>query len=163
MIEIIHGDLLQSDCTVIGHQTNCLSTMGSGIAKQIAAMYPEAARADKQYPEQPKNRLGKCSYAVCSRPDGETVVIFNLYGQYDYGRQPARVYTNYDALRSALNQMMLTIAEMEKSGELTTVKIGLPYRIGAGLAKGDWNTIEKIIQEVSEQYGRTIYLYRLDL
>lgn len=35
MIEIVNGDLLQSNLPLIAHQTNCLGVMGAGIAKAI--------------------------------------------------------------------------------------------------------------------------------
>lgn len=35
MIEVVNGDLLQSNLPLIAHQTNCLGVMGAGIAKAI--------------------------------------------------------------------------------------------------------------------------------
>lgn len=35
MIKIVNGDLLQSNLSLIAHQTNCLGVMGAGIAKAI--------------------------------------------------------------------------------------------------------------------------------
>jgi len=162
MIEVVKGDLLKSDCTVIGHQANCFSTMGAGIARRIALIYPDAKRADLSFPGKPQERLGKCSYAVCEKMNGEMVVIFNLYGQFDYGRDPFKIYTNYTALRSALNNMLYTVEELQRRMVISTIKIGLPYGIGAGLANGDWKTIEKLIRDVSHYHNKTIYLYELE-
>jgi O-acetyl-ADP-ribose deacetylase (regulator of RNase III) len=58
-----------------------------------------------------------------------------MYGQYKYTRH--EVDTNYDALRSCFK-----IVKQKFSGK----KIGLPL-IGAGLASGNWETIENIIKE----------------
>ena len=42
MIKEVNGNLLTyPGIQVIGHQTNCLSVMGAGIAKQIKARWPE--------------------------------------------------------------------------------------------------------------------------
>ncbi|QHW35731.1 hypothetical protein GZH47_33095 (plasmid) [Paenibacillus rhizovicinus] len=161
MIKHMKGNLLLSDCNIIGHQANCFSTMGSGIAHQIAKMYPIARNSDTNYPAQPRDRLGSCSYAVCKHEMGEgRIAVFNLYGQYDYGREN-KTYTNYQGLRSALNKMMQFVQLLEEREVIPNPKIGLPYRIGAGLARGQWTIIESMIKEVSDFHGRTIYLYEL--
>lgn len=38
--EEIKGNLLESDCDIICHQTNTLGIMGGGIALQIKNKYP---------------------------------------------------------------------------------------------------------------------------
>ncbi|BCU81651.1 hypothetical protein JIR001_14340 [Polycladomyces abyssicola] len=40
--------------------------------------------------------------------------------------------------------------------------MGLPYRIGAGLAGGDWEEIRTILERCSEEFGMEIELYRLN-
>ncbi|PTM57745.1 macro domain-containing protein [Desmospora activa] len=153
MLSIHHGDLLQSDCTVIGHQANCFATMGAGIAKQIAKRYPEAFQTDKEYPVPvgSRERLGSLSYAW----HRDQRLIFNLYGQYHYGRGKQ---TDYEAFRSALRSMFHHLEGME---DQDFIKVGLPYNIGCGLAGGDWKRIESIIYSVSEQFQRGVHLYKL--
>ena len=48
MLKIINGDLLKAKEKFIVHQCNAQGVMGSGVAKQIATLYPEA---EKQYKE----------------------------------------------------------------------------------------------------------------
>jgi O-acetyl-ADP-ribose deacetylase (regulator of RNase III) len=153
MIHIIQGDLLKSDCTVIAHQCNCFSTMGAGIAKQIKNMYPQAYEADKSFPYSPEVRLGKLSYAYIPE---KPIIIFNLYGQYDYGR--SGVKTNYRALYSAMDSMFYILDEYPVP---FPIKIGMPYGIGCGLAGGDWNIVYKMIEKLSVKYNRDVYLYKL--
>lgn len=145
------GDLLESDCTVIMHQANCFKTMGAGIAKSIAEKYPEAHLADKSLPLSPTQRLGKFSYAKAE--DGKTVV--NLYGQYNYGQG---IQTDYDSLESAIHQFF-TKAREDSSVNLE--KVGVPYKMGCGLAGGDWAIVKSILNRQSEFHKVIIYIYEL--
>lgn len=154
MIHITHGDLLESDCTIIGHQANCFSTMKSGIAKQIVKRYPIVAEADLQYPLPPKARLGKHSFVRVS----DQRFVMNLYGQYFYGH--GQVHTEYQALSSSLGYMMEDVLRLKQTG--FPVKIGLPYKIGCGLAGGDWDRVLDILISTSEHFHEDLYLYKLD-
>jgi len=157
MIHIHQGDLLASDCTIIGHQANCFANMGAGIAKQIARQYPEARLADEQFPipAGSKERLGQVSYAWHK----DKRVIFNLYGQFRFGK--GKRFTEYDALQSALVRMLERVEDIEKKN-IIPIKVGLPYKIGCGLAGGEWKIVQSIIEEVSDRFSRDIHLYRLD-
>lgn len=150
MLYHINGNLLESDCTVIMHQANCFSTMGAGIAKQIAKKYPDAEKSDKMFNLPPKERLGNFS---ASTTKGVTVI--NLYGQYHYGRGKQ---TNYTALEMAIN-IFFTIAPAEESIDLT--KVGVPFNMGCGLAGGDWNKALEILERQSIFHNINIYIYKL--
>lgn len=145
------GDLLDSDCTVIMHQANCFKTMGAGIAKSIAEKYPEAYLADKSFPLSPAQRLGRFSYAKAK--DGKTVV--NLYGQYGCGKG---IQTNYDKLESAIHQFF---TKARKDSSVNLEKVGVPYKMGCGLAGGDWAIVKSILNRQSELHKVIIYIYEL--
>lgn len=160
MVHIIPGDLLESDCTIIGHQCNSLGVMGAGIAKQIRNLYPEVYEEDRNYAIPfGEKRLGHLSFAWVQDTYIGSRLVFNLYGQHRYGRKGN--YTVVHKLNQALNAMMEKIDSVEDLCGEEWVKIGLPYGIGAGLAGGDWNEIYGMIEKVSNQYKRDIYLYRL--
>lgn len=143
------GDLLKSDCTIIMHQANCFSTMGAGIAKLIAELYPEAEIADREYIGKPEDKLGKFSFATV-----KNITIVNLYGQFHYGRGKQ---TNYKMLEKAINDFI----EFAKENKINMDKIGVPYKMGCGLAGGDWAIVEKILFEQSEKHNLNIYIYQL--
>ena len=145
------GDLLKSDCTVIMHQANCFKTMGAGIAKSIAKLYPEANKVDKEYKASPKNRLGNFSHAVID--DGPTVV--NLYGQFGFG--VGKVQTKYDKLESAIDKFL----NYAKENNVNLSKVGVPYKMGCGLAGGDWDIVLKILNRQSEKHDVDIYIHKL--
>lgn len=154
MIHYVVGDLLQSDCEVIAHQANCFSKMYSGIAGQIRKIYPDAVKADEEFPFKPALRLGGCSFCDTVGTNGLHKRVYNLYGQYSMGTD--KQHTDYKALESALDTMMI---HLEKSG-MSNVKIGVPWRMGCGLGGGDWNVVEEILKRVSERHRRDIYIYQ---
>ena len=137
MIKYVDGDLLklaeEGYFDVIAQCANCFCTMGSGIAPQIKAKFPEAYAVDLATKKGDIAKLGTISYTTGTKP-----VIVNLYGQFDYtGRRSGQMDLDYDALRSAIKLMK------EKFSGKT---FGLPL-LGAGLAGGSWDVIEKIIEE----------------
>lgn len=146
MIRYIDGDLVRdaANYDVIAHCCNCFCTMGAGIAPQIKHKFPEAYTADCETQSGDESKLGTITYT-----ENTTPIVVNLYGQFDYtGRRSGKMDLDYDALRSALKAMR------EK---FTGKTFGLPM-IGAGLAGGDWNVIESIIEE--EMRGEYVTIVR---
>ena len=157
MIEYIKGNLVESDCDVIIHGCNCFNNMGAGIAKAIKETYRDAYETDLATVYGDKNKLGTFTYAKMKNkffPDKDIFVI-NAYTQYTYGRKDGEIYANYDAIRS----VMIRINDFFQDTHDTQFKIGMP-RIGCGLARGDWNIVSGIINEV---FGsRKVYVYEWD-
>lgn len=158
MIKYVSGNLVTSDCDVIIHGCNCFHTMGGGIAREISDTYPEAYEADKKTAYRDRRKLGTISYCrtINKNFPEKPLYIINAYTQYDFGRREGSVYVDYDAVRSSLEKVN-DMFSPKVFGE--TFKIGLP-KIGAGLAQGDWNILEKIVNEAFS--GRTVYVYQLD-
>ena len=147
MIKYVEGDLVRDadQYEVIAHCCNCFCTMGAGIAPQIKHKFPEAYAADCTTTAGDQSKLGTITYT-----ENTTPIVVNLYGQFDYkGRLQGRMDLDYSALRSALAAM---------KEKFTGKKIGLPM-IGAGLAGGDWNIIERIIQEELNGEDVTVVKY----
>ena len=149
-MKYIKGDLIKlaliGNFEVIAHGCNCMCTMGAGIAKTIKSEFPEAYQADCATEKGDKNKLGICSFATCKTENGFCDVV-NAYTQYDY--RGKGVLVEYDAVRSCMKWL-----KKKYSGK----KIGLP-KIGAGLAKGDWNIIESIKAEELKDENLTIVLF----
>ncbi|WP_338067104.1 hypothetical protein [Paenibacillus silvae] len=104
MIKVIDGNLLDASEDIIGHQTNTKGVWGSGIAKAIKDRYPEA------YPlyrlschEHGDKLLGLCQTTKVNKKR----VIANLFGQTAYGRDKNITYTDYNALKTALESLKL--------------------------------------------------------
>lgn len=145
-IVYIKGDVLKSDERIIVHGCNCFNTMGSGIAKQIKKLFPNAYDEDQKTQKGDRTKLGRFSSALCA---DDSVVIVNAYTQYRYGRD--KVHVNYDALRTAMSRICV---------DLPDVPIAMP-KIGCGLAGGDWEKVSEILEEVASKYNRTFHVYEL--
>lgn len=137
-MRVIQGDLVKlaidKEFDVIIHGCNCFCAMGAGIAKAIRDTFPEAYDADLKTEKGSPDKLGTISYATVSRGDHE-ITIVNGYTQYHW-KGPG-ILADYNAIRSVMRHV-----KTKFSGK----RIGYP-KIGAGLAKGDWNKISKIIDE----------------
>jgi O-acetyl-ADP-ribose deacetylase (regulator of RNase III) len=137
-MNIITGDLLQlalaSRFDVIVHGCNCQCAMGKGIALSIKIQFPEAYEADLRTPKADPTKLGQISFAHITRSSAQFTVV-NAYTQFHYRGQG--VLADCTAIRSAFARIKQQFA---------TQRIAYP-KIGAGLAKGDWNTIAAIIEE----------------
>ncbi len=150
-MKIIKGDLLalasEGRFDVIVHGANCQGVMGAGIAKSIREVFPEAYDADLQTTKGDRAKLGTISVARVVR-DGRTLWIANAYTQLHYRGPGVRV--EYDAVRSAMRRV---------KQQLAGKRIGYP-RIGAGLARGDWTQLSRILDEELDGEDHTLVEYQ---
>ena len=137
-IKEIDGDLItlaqQGKFDVIAHGCNCFCKMGSGIAPQIKAAFPEAWEADQKTSTGDIGKLGTYTFGYHTLENNYVLTIVNAYTQYFY-----------DARTKPLDYEALTLCMRKINHEFARLSIGLP-KIGAGLAGGDWNRIKKIIE-----------------
>ena len=161
MIKIVNGDLLQSNLPLIAHQTNCLGVMGAGIAKAIknkwSIVYTQYVDKCRHY-NYSKDLLGKCQ--VCVTEDEPIKFVANLFGEYSFTESVAPFenrHTDYDALKKAL----LNLKTLCENTEIT--EIGIPYKLGCGLAGGDWDgVVYPMLQELfATDSTITLYIYKL--
>jgi O-acetyl-ADP-ribose deacetylase (regulator of RNase III) len=142
-IEYINGDLLETPVKHIMHGCNSHGVMGSGVAKLIRDKYPQAYRDYYDVYNSRGLELGDIIFSV--QNDGK--IISNAITQKDYGRDKSRVYVSY-----------WSIAEVFRKIESFGIKeIALP-KIGAGLANGDWNVIEAIIENTLTKTKPIVYV-----
>lgn len=145
------GDLIKyakSGYCNIAHGCNCFNTMGAGIAKQIKKEFPSAYTEDCKTERGDETKLGIFSHSF--NRDYE-IYIFNLYTQYHF-----KGYNNinYQALENAFNCLNKFCIEQQITDEI----LGIP-KIGAGLAGGNWNEIEPIINETTPNLNIIVFLY----
>lgn len=149
-MKIIEGDLLalarDGEFDVIVHGANCQCTMGAGIAKAIRATFPQAYEADLKTEAGDREKLGTISWA---KIEGDTapLIVVNAYTQFHWRGRGVKV--DYEAVRAAMRAVKRAF---------TGSRIGYP-RIGAGLAGGDWATIEAIIDEELNGEDHTLVVY----
>jgi O-acetyl-ADP-ribose deacetylase (regulator of RNase III) len=135
------GDLLEFTEDAFGHGCNCQSTMGSGVAKAVRAKYPEMYHeADCKSMFSKEEKLGKYTFQLL--PNNK--IGYNIYSQFDYkGRNVGKMDLDYGALENGLMGVCL---DLSNRGLKT---LALPL-IGCGLAGGNWNIVEGILNRISE-------------
>lgn len=169
MIKEIKGNLitlaLAGEFDVIVHGCNCHSTMGAGIAPQMAKEFG-CDRFEMEIWGPTIEKLGNIDYqtfalgkhAVYSLADLDNkagdpeLAVVNAYTQFNYGRN------HTDGELRPLDYEALTICMRKINKVFTGKHIGLP-QIGAGLAGGNWNHILNIIQTELRDCEVTIVYY----
>jgi O-acetyl-ADP-ribose deacetylase (regulator of RNase III) len=125
-------DILQAKENIIVHQVNELGVMGAGLALQIKNKYPEVYTKYKAVAN--KECLGKIQMIKI----GENKYICNMFSQRGISR--THKTTDYEL-------MELCMSKLSKYSKEKNLTIAIPYKIGCGLAGGDWNTVTKIIEK----------------
>lgn len=161
MVVYKKGNLLESNCDIICHQVNCQRVMGSGIAKQIRDKWPEVyedycSEIDLMYNngfvKQSSDLLGMVS---CIKLENGRYIT-NFFSQDKF--LPRGVcHTDYEAFTKCCNSLKEFITEYNLDKSKTI--IGFPYKIGCGLAGGNWDVVSAIIEREFEGYEVEIYEY----
>lgn len=167
MIKYKIGDLIeaakQSEINVLAHCANCYCTFGSGVAPQIKKAFPEAYAADCETVSGDMQKLGTFTKAF-NNAYTEPLMIYNLYGQGGYGkRKTGGRDLDYDAIYNALDSMKNDLLVQKDVFPDYQISIGLPC-LGAGLAGGDWDIIEKMIEKTlcSANFDVTVYIRKIE-
>jgi len=143
MIVYRKGDLTKSGANVLIHGCNCHHTMGSGVAQALRAAWPKCYTADiMQTKIADGTKMG--SWSSCGKATPEEPLIINLYTQYNYGTHQRQL--NYEAVATGMLRIARRLEELDHD---MNWRIAMP-RIGAGLAGGDWNIIELMINGAFE-------------
>lgn len=167
------GDLLKSNATFICHQTNCLGIMGGGIALQVKNKYPEVFKTYKDICSSLGWQfcLGKCQ--IVNKATGESVIfrnnsdsrseffskdakyLCNCFGQNGIGYNARQ--TDYNALKHSFQYLFNLVKNYYDE-----ISIAIPYKMGCGLAGGDWDvvrpTIIEALESMAEVYNKNITL-----
>lgn len=183
MATIISGDLFESHASIIVHQTNCVTRKAHGLSEEIARRWPNANVYAKRKGVTPNtaspSEEGIPGTCVMLRTETTNTTqpwqIAALMGQIcpgngknDYWCQrynknfsddmaAARLEYFKAALQDLTNQLMATKCSFEKT-------IAFPYRIGCGLAGGDWKLYEPCIQafaKIIAKNGWQTFIYKL--
>lgn len=148
-MNIKNGDILESGADVICHQVNCIGVMGAGLAKQIADKYPDVYKTYKELvalSADPREMLG--TIQLC--PATESQTIANLFAQIKPSRKG--VQTDYEALKKCF--------EIVK-GQCAGKKVAIPYKIGCGLAGGDWRVVSQMIDDVFYDFNGSVEIWKI--
>lgn len=156
------GDLLTTPNRFLVQGCNAQGAMGSGVAKLIRAVYPKVYELYRQEYLDSGLYLGQVvSVAVPSvMYNGHTYperIILNAITQEYAGHEDVR-YVSYDGIAKAIEQIngiVRLVTTEPVDGELPEVSFPL---IGAGLARGDWYVIARLIETLSTKFQPVVYV-----
>lgn len=149
------------EVNIVPQGCNCFHSFGGGLAYYIREKYPEADKVDKTTSFADKSKLGTISFAKVE----ENGFIVNCYTQFHYSKKMNNepeimvngkklvVLANYVAIRKAMIEIRKKFNK--------DLKIGMP-KIGAGLANGEWTSIEMIIKQELIDHGYDVVFYVID-
>ena len=144
MITYQKGNIFTVKKGIIAHGCNCVGGFGSGIAGQIAKLYPVVKKEYLIKHFKKEWKLGDIQ-SVSINPE---LTIINCATQYKYYPRNI-VHADYPAIKQCFEQ----IYKLAKENNL---EVYIP-KIGAGLAGGDWTVIEKIINDIFTDYPITVF------
>lgn len=134
---IYDTDIATFRADAIAHQCYCTSTKktSKGLAKYIFETFPEA----DVYSERENDSIPGTIFVSEATP--KIVAMFTQY--YPGGSSNRKKDTSE-------NRIKWFREALKKIGELKSIKsIAFPYKIGCGLAKGDWTVYESAIEKFS--------------
>ena len=131
-MKFIDRDILTIPAGIICHQVNTQGVMGAGLALAIKTNFPGAYYHYKTS----RLRLGR---ALFSKVDIR-LWIAHLIAQESFG---PGVQTDYEAFRSSIRQ----VRSFQDKEHIRDLGVYLPYKIGCGLAGGDWEIVLAIIED----------------
>lgn len=128
-------DILDVVDGIICHQVNPFA-MGAGLALAIRIRFPKVYDEFRHRRRTDPLDLGDVLMVQVS----PTLWVANMCAQHTFGRDRNRVYTDYPTFQSCLATIGHEARDKEK-------QVYFPYKIGCGLANGDWDMIYHLISQ----------------
>ena len=145
MLKIKNDDLLNSTENYIAHQCNCASRNALGIARSIFSKFKYANTYSQKRTPGAIDVLGNGS---------DKRFVINMYGQFYPGR-PA--YNETSEIRllyfTKCLENILEIPDLES--------VAFPWKIGCGLAGGNWDTYYELLNSFSDKTDAEVILYHI--
>ncbi len=143
MITTINKDILTVEKGAIVHFCNCLGAMG-GLAGAIVCKWPIVKESYLTYLKSKDHAvfaLGEIDIVRVDKP----LWVINAFTQYDYG---SGRHTEYAAVIKVLQNVRK---------EAISLDVYLPWMVGCGLGGGNWDIVNKIVEEVFSGYPGNVY------
>ena len=146
------GNILDVKNGINCHQVNHKGVANAGLAKQIRIKYPEFMedylKTCKKYSFEYIREYGVVSWHQAS----PALYIASIFGQDGFGRD--KIYTDYYSLKFGL-QTVMRMSAFEK------INVFIPYGIGCGLAGGNWDIVNGIINDVFKYGDCHVWIVKL--
>lgn len=144
MVKIKDGDILEAEEDILIHQVNIDGIMGGGVARQLADQYPGLENYYSEYCKRKNNDYKNLRGEVCFYLAEDKKVIANIFSQ------DKNFNTDYEALKMCLEKV-------RKNADINNLTMALPFKIGCGIANGDWETVSEIINKAFKDDSINIY------
>lgn len=143
MTKTVNGDILNCTEDVIVHQVNVAGAMGGGVARQLANQYKGLEEAYSKYCKDHNNRyINLCGNVFYYQAKDK--IIANMFSQHE----------NFDT--DYLN-MKVALKDIREYAKQKGLSVCMPYGIGCGIARGNWNIVLSIIDKVFKDCKVTLY------
>lgn len=148
------GNLFDSKADVLCHQVNLFGVMGGGIAAEVKERFPNAYLRYKDHCSEynfSKALLG--SSLIVPTNEKREQYIANCFSQDDFSKSDCA--TDYVKMEECF---IYVLNWMKQNGMKS---VAFPYKIGCGIAGGDWRIVEPIIEKVFKDSGVTVEIWKL--
>lgn len=160
MYNIIKGDILETDFQYIAHQCNCVSSGWSGLAYGIFEKFPYS----NIYDERNRGKYVHIPGEIYIRGNGaDKRYVINFTGQIYPGYPSDTKFLQF--IDSAPNRRKFLYDCLMEIAEIKNLKeIAFPYRVGCGLAGGNWDEYEILLKKfavyVEKKCGAEVFVLR---
>ena len=141
IVEIKEGNVLDATEEYIAHQCNCITNNGKGLSEALFKRYPYA---DVYRNRQIASRPGTI---LLRRGNGASPTIIAMFAQLKPGK-----------VKSEPREKWFVECLEKIVAEVGNHRVAMPYKIGCGLAGGNWDVYSNLLEETSLE----IVLYKKD-
>lgn len=140
-IQHIKGDLLSSKSQYIVQQTCCTAIKAHGLSDAIAQKWPSIN------PYTSRKRLFRNWATLESRDCPGTIKVYEnsdgpnvicAFGQYTHGKPGHEDPAKQPVVDDATSRLLYFKQCLDRISDLKPVSVSFPFRIGCGLAGGNW-------------------------
>ena len=151
-LEIITGNIFESDAKYLCHQCNCVTNRAAHLAYDVFKKYPYAdIYTSRKTPDSPGE--------IIIRGDGVNQrFVIAMLGQF-YPGYPKFPNSNRDGTKTREKYFQECLDKISQIKDLAS--LAFPWKIGCGAAGGCWDDYYKMIENFSDNIDAKVYIYRL--
>jgi O-acetyl-ADP-ribose deacetylase (regulator of RNase III) len=155
-INYLKGDatnpIVKTGTRVIAHVSNDIGAWGGGFVLSVSKKWAEPER---EYRRLAKSNVGNFRLGVVQMvPINDGIWVANMIAQHDCSWVNNVPPIRYDALERCLEHLAFNLKDIKEAS------VHMP-RIGCGLAGGEWNKVEEIINRTLVYNNIPVYVYDL--
>jgi hypothetical protein len=135
------GNVLDAKEEYICHQCNCVTKVAKGLAKDLFERYPDA-----------NVYTSRKTYSVPGTISVHGTIV-NMFAQINPGKPNLQGRDTVENRLAWFKSCLFLIQDLEPGS------IAMPWKIGCGLAGGDWSVYKSMLTDFSYDSGIDIVLY----